>query len=130
ALCSCTDPPAASVETDFMSVHVWVKCGADLCNDPSASRLLRLMQDPDERSELREVVHPLLLSKCSGSIDGLDVDLSPATLLQNARDSCTVRECQPTRRAGFALLATVRTTNCCHFHIQRPPKSLLSDLRG
>jgi hypothetical protein len=73
-------------------VHVWVECGADRFDDPSASRLVNLVEDSAEWTELREVAHELLLRKRAGDIEGLDVDVSPAALFQNTGDPSPVRE--------------------------------------
>ena len=83
-------------------MHVWIKRGADCFDDPSASWLVRLVQDSGERTKLREVVHELFLRQCAGNIHGLDVDVSPATFFQNPRYPSTVRERELTRRVRLA----------------------------
>src|SRR4051794_32676892 len=105
-------------------MHVGDKCGADRFDDPSTSGLVRLVQDSAERTELREVVHELLLRKGAGNIHGLDVDVSPAALFQNPRDPSTVRERKLTwrvRLAGWNIWQQGRSgaLGCCHERILR-----------
>src|SRR5882762_4797895 len=96
------DHPAGGGKTDFRSVHVGIKGGADRFDNLFASLLVRLVKDPTEGTEPAQVTEQLLLGKAASNIDRPGVDLGPAALLQEAADPALVREGELPRRVRSA----------------------------
>ena len=79
-------------------MHVGIERGLHRRDDPVASRLIHLAQDPGEGTEAREVTDQLLFGKRADNVDRPDVDLGPAALLEDGVDAEAVREGELSRR--------------------------------
>jgi hypothetical protein len=73
-------------------VHIGVEPGADRFNNLCASAVVRLFKDQADRTKPGKITDQLLLGQAARNIDRLDIDLSPAALLQDGRDPSPVRE--------------------------------------
>src|ERR1700722_2144684 len=89
---SSTNHPTGSAEAYFSAVYIGIKGWTNRLNNPCTRLFICLLKDHANRAELRQVRGQLLLWHGARDIDGLDRNVGPIALFQDAVDSMLVRE--------------------------------------
>lgn len=80
-------------------MHIGIEGSADDFNDLRANLHIRVLQDRANGTEPGQIRDQLPLRKDAGDIDGLDIELRPATFIEDLLNAACIRECELAGRA-------------------------------